>query len=86
MIPEAMPRALDENEPLARTSQPLTLAAGLRGLPRHAWRVAPEIFEAVEFAFLAAEDVHDDLHVIEHDPLARGKSVHGNGADPVIVF
>ena len=86
MIPGAMPQALDENAPLAGTSQPLTLPAGLRGLPRHARGVAPEIFEAVELALLAAEDVHDDLHVIEHDPLARGKTVHGSGANAVIVL
>ena len=27
----------------------------------------------------------DDLQVIEHDPLARGKSVHGNSPDAVLV-
>jgi hypothetical protein len=32
------------------------------------------------------KDVHDDLHVIEHDPLACGKSVNGNRADAVISF
>jgi hypothetical protein len=30
------------------------------------------------------KDVHDDLHVIDHDPLTRGKSVDGNRADAVI--
>jgi len=28
----------------------------------------------------------DDLQVIENDPLARRKSVHRNGANPVLVF
>jgi hypothetical protein len=32
------------------------------------------------------KDVHDDLHVIEHDPLARRESIHGDGAHAVIVF
>lgn len=32
------------------------------------------------------KDVHDDLHVIEHDPLARGESIHGDGAHPIVVF
>jgi len=29
--------------------------------------------------------VDDDLHVIEHDPLARGKSVYRHGANAVFV-
>jgi len=32
------------------------------------------------------EDVNDDLHVIEHDPLARRKSVDRNGAHAMIGF
>jgi hypothetical protein len=29
--------------------------------------------------------VDNDLHVIEHDPLARGKSVHRNRADAMLI-
>ena len=29
--------------------------------------------------------MHDDLHVIEHDPLTGGKSVHRHGANSVLV-
>jgi len=54
-------------------------------LPGNTRRIAPEILEAVELAFLATKDVHDDLHVIEHDPLAGGKSVYRNRADFVLV-
>ena len=42
-----------------------------RCFPGDSAGVAPEIFQAVELAFFAAENVDDDLHVIEHDPLAR---------------
>jgi hypothetical protein len=58
----------------------------LRRFPRHARRVAPKIFKAVELAFFPAEDVHDDLHVIEHNPLTCGETVHGDGANPVVIF
>jgi hypothetical protein len=30
--------------------------------------------------------VHDDLHVVEHDPLAGGKTIHRYGANAVIVL
>ena len=30
------------------------------------------------------KDMHDHLHVIEHDPLTGGKSVHGRGTNVVI--
>jgi hypothetical protein len=32
------------------------------------------------------KDVHDHLHVIEHDPLTCGKAIHGNGAHCIIVL
>jgi hypothetical protein len=31
------------------------------------------------------EDVNDDLHVIEHDPLACGKAIHRYGAHPIVL-
>jgi hypothetical protein len=62
------------------------LTIRVRGFPSHARRVAPEIFEAVELAFLAAEDMDDDLHVIDHDPLARREAVHRNGLDLVLAL
>ena len=55
------------------------------GFPRHPWRVAPQIFQAVEAAFIAVEDVDDDLEVIENDPLARRKTVDRGGAQAVVV-
>jgi hypothetical protein len=30
--------------------------------------------------------VHDNLHVIEDDPLARGETVHRNGPNAVVVL
>jgi len=32
------------------------------------------------------EDVHDHLHVIEHDPLAGGKAIDCRRSNPVILF
>ncbi len=48
--------------------------------------VAPQIFQAIEFAFVAMEDVHDDLQVIEHDPLARRETIDRRRACRVIFF
>ena len=63
----------------------MRLHVRLRGrLPRHARRVAPQIFEAVEPAFVAVEDVHDHLHVIEDDPLARWKTIDRCSANSVV--
>ena len=55
-------------------------------LPVQTRRVAPEIFERVEAALFRVEDVHDHLHVIEHDPLAGGKAVHGRSAHTMILL
>ena len=52
---------------------------------RQARSVAPEIFQAVEIALVAMEDVHDHLQVIEHDPLARRKTVDRGRAHLVIL-
>ena len=30
------------------------------------------------------EDVHDDVRIIRHDPLAGGKAIHGHGGDAMI--
>jgi hypothetical protein len=32
------------------------------------------------------KNVNDHLHVIEHDPLAGGEAIHGNGAHAVVVL
>jgi hypothetical protein len=64
----------------------LALPLRLRRLQGHARCVTPKILEAVELAFFAAEDVHDDLHVIEHDPLARREPVHRHRANTVVVL
>ena len=44
---------------------------GLRPASRnlHPFRVPPESFEAVEQARLGREDVHDEIEVVEQDPL-----------------
>jgi hypothetical protein len=56
-----------------------------RRLPRDARRVAPQVFQAVERAFVAMEDVDDDFEIIEHDPLARRKTIDRSRA-PAVVF
>jgi hypothetical protein len=48
-------------------------------------RVAPQIFQTVKRAFVAMEDVDDHFEIIEHDPLARRKTVDCGGA-PVMIF
>lgn len=32
------------------------------------------------------KDVDDDLHVIDHDPLARRKTIHRDGANSLVLF
>src|SRR5688500_14528000 len=41
---------------------------GLRLAGFHHWRIAPEVFEVVQFADVAAHDVDDDVEVIEDHP------------------
>ena len=48
-------------------------------------RVAPQIFQAVEGAFVAMKNVHDHLQIIEHHPLAGGKSVNRHGPQRMIL-
>jgi hypothetical protein len=59
-------------------------AGGSSRFPIYTRRVAPQIFQAVERAFIAMEDVHHHLQIIEHDPLTRGKSVDCDRANNVI--
>ncbi len=47
--------------------------------------IAPQIFQAVEIAFFAMKHVHDDLQVIEHDPLTRRESVNRRGPRLVVL-
>ncbi len=55
------------------------------GFPRHPRCVAPQIFQAVELAFIAMKDVDHDFEVIEDNPLAGWKAVDGGGA-PAVIF
>ena len=48
-----------------------------RGIPFDPRCVAPQIFEAVESAFVPVKNVNNHLQVIEHHPLAGRKSVNG---------
>ena len=44
-------------------------------LQRDAFRIAPQAFQRVEFAFLALKKVNDHVAVIEDDPLACGETI-----------
>ena len=49
-------------------------------------RVAPEIFQTVKSTFVPVKDVNHYLQVIEHDPLARGKTVYCSCGDFVVLL
>jgi hypothetical protein len=63
-----------------------TRARGLCRIPFHARSVAPKVFETVKGAFGLMEDMDNYLEIIEHDPLAGGKSVDGGRANAVVLF
>ena len=50
-----------------------------------AWRVIPQVFEAVEFAFAWMEEVHNHAAEIHDDPLAEREAVHAERADAVFL-
>jgi len=50
-----------------------------------AWRVIPQVFEAVEFAFAWVEEVHNHAAEIHDDPLAEREAVHAERADAVLL-
>jgi hypothetical protein len=54
--------------------------------PRDPRRIAPQILQAVKGALVAVEDVDNHFEIIEHDPLARRKTVNRRGAQTVIFF
>lgn len=56
----------------------------LSGLQCEAGGVAPEVFEAVNAAFVRVEDVDDDVGIIGDDPLARREAVDRGWADVVL--
>jgi hypothetical protein len=59
-----------------RPSKALTLSAvRSRCFPFDARRVAPQVFQGVEIASVAMENMHDHLQVIEHHPLTGGKTI-----------
>src|SRR4249919_3181406 len=47
-------------------------------LQRDAFRIAPQAFQRVKFAFLALKKVNDHVAVIEDDPLACGETILRN--------
>ena len=63
-----------------------TRARRLCRIPFHALGVAPKVFETVKGAFGLMEDMDNYLEIIEHDPLAGGKSVDGGRANAMILF
>jgi hypothetical protein len=63
-----------------------TRVRGLCRVPFHAGGVAPKVFETVKGAFGLMEDMDNYLEIIEHDPLAGGKSVDGGSANAVVLF
>jgi hypothetical protein len=52
----------------------------------HDGGVAPEVFEVVEFADVAAHDVDDDIEVIEDDPGGVDGAIRAAGGQLVIFF
>jgi hypothetical protein len=66
--------------------QTSTSARGLCRVPFHARGVTPKVFETVKGAFGLMEDMDNYLEIIEHDPLAGGKSIYGGRANTVILF
>jgi hypothetical protein len=66
-------------------------AAGGRCYFRHFFpldpaRVAPQIFQTIERAFVAMEHVDNYLEIIQHDPLTGRETIDGRGAHGVIFF
>jgi hypothetical protein len=59
---------------------------GRHFLPLDARRVAPEIFQAVKGPFVAMEDVHHHLEIVEHHPLTGGETINRHWANSVICF
>ena len=55
-------------------------------VPFQARGVAPKVFQTVEGAFGLMKDMDNYLEIIEHDPLAGGKSVNGGRANTVILL
>ena len=53
-------------------------------MEREAWGIAPEIFEAIDGAFILVKDMDDDVGIIGDDPLAGGVAIDGGGGDLVI--
>jgi len=48
--------------------------------------VAPKVFQTVEGAFGLMKDMDNYLQIIEHHPLAGGKSVNSGRANTVILL
>ena len=53
--------------------------------PFEAGRVAPQIFQAVKRSFVPVKNVDNDLQIIEHNPLARGKPVNRHGPEGMVL-
>jgi hypothetical protein len=66
--------------------RPSTRMCGLRRVPFQAWSIAPKVFQTVEVAFGLMKDMDNYLEIIEHDPLAGGKSINRARANTVILL
>jgi hypothetical protein len=53
--------------------------------PLEAWRVAPEILQAVKGALVSMKHVDNYLQVIKHDPLAGRETVNRHRSNRVIL-
>src|SRR2546427_3826625 len=60
-----------------------SVPAVLRTREGHARSIAPEIFESVELAGLAREHVHDEIGIVDQDPVAEVVSLHVPGVLPL---
>ena len=67
-----------------RQSNRLGFGCGRGRFPRDPRRVSPQIFQTVKSPLVAVEDVDHDFEIIEHDPLACGKTVNGSRAQAVV--
>ncbi len=74
-------RLHQNNSPIRQES-----ARGCCRFPGDPRRVAPQIFQTIKSALVAMEDVDHDFEIIEHDPLARRKTVDRGRAPAVIFF
>jgi hypothetical protein len=57
----------------------------MEGFQFQAWRVTPEVLERIKGPLLVMKDMHDDIRIISHHPLARRKAVDPPRPDSMIL-